>query len=229
MRNYSYLPLPLFFPGPASLSHPRLLHLLPLSGAEGWGVEAVLSPMQPLSAASAPHAALLLQPGAFLWAVGIQELLQCGSSAGGAVLEERAALVCVPRRPCAVTARNSAPASCSHALPQAAGGWSASLCSSPVPAGESSGVPAAPPPSSLSPPPPLLTLLLTGLSLTLFSLLPGSVFPFLTPLTAVELHCACGRAFGASCIWHLAAPASPRRGSCSPREQYHIPNAISRR
>lgn len=75
-------------------------------------------------------------------------------------------------------------------------------------------------------------LVLTVFSHALFPLLPGSVFPFLTPLTAVELHYALWQGFWSQLYWHLAALASPHRGPCSPvhtpREQYHVPNPFSR-
>lgn len=68
VRNYSYLPPPVFFPCSASVSHPKLHHLLPY-GAERWGVEAAVSPSVLILL---PHTLLLLQPGALLWALGIQ-------------------------------------------------------------------------------------------------------------------------------------------------------------
>lgn len=135
----------------------------------------------------------LLKPGAFLWALGIQELLQ--------------------HRP---SARIPAPGSCS-----AAGAGSSSLCSSPVAARGSNGAPAAS---------PLLLFLL------LFPPCCSKGFPsasFLAARQCFSLSCTCDSCGAPLCpvagLLEPAASGTWQPPLHTPREQCHIPNAISRR
>lgn len=226
MRNCSYLPSPTFLPCSTSVSHPRLFHLLPLSGAERWGVEAVVSPIQPLCADSAsPHC-----PSAPAWAIP----LGCGDPRTAparilcrdAVLQTQAAPVWVPHRLCSPCQEP-----CSRLLlPCRLQGiicfavsfssgcrgiqWIAHSTSSFFSFSSSSSHLAAHRAF------PHTSLLDARQCFSLSYTCDSSTVP-------------CGRAFGASWIWHLAALASPCRGPCSPlhtaQEQHHVPNAVSRR